>query len=178
MFKMIFGRRVDPTAPSWDHREDQPLTPFEQLTSEPSLVPAMEATWAWMCGNPGAAHVIASRTDEWIDTLHAPTKPGDDATRVGAAYNLGRAAPTDDDCLSALVRALSSDVQGCRRAAVVGLQAAGAAAVPPPQAQGGAGTRGGGWLQCRRDWEDGDEDAPHPLRGPVLGGGRRRQRWQ
>ena len=132
MFKMIFGRRVDPTAPSWDHREDQPLTPFEQLTSEPSLVPAMEATWAWMCGNPGAAHAIASHnTDELIETLYAPTKPGDDATRVGAAYTLGRAAPTDDVCLSALVRALSSDVQGCRRAAVFGLQAAGDAAVPP-----------------------------------------------
>lgn len=130
MFKMIFGRRVEPTAPSWDHREDQPLTPFERLTTEPSLVPAMEATWAWMCGNPEAAHVVASRTDEWIETLYAPTKPGDDATRVGAAYNLGRAAPTDAACLSALIHALSSNVQSCRRAAVFGLQVVGDAAVP------------------------------------------------
>lgn len=130
MFKMIFGRRVDPTAPSWDHREDRPLTPFEHLTSEPSLVPAMEATWAWMCGNPGAAQTVASHTGEWIDTLYAAAKPGDDAKRVGAAYNLGRAAPADAACLSALIHALSSDVQGCRRAAVFGLQAAGDAAVP------------------------------------------------
>ena len=131
MFKMIFGRRVEPTAPSWDHREDRPLTPFEHLTSEPSLVPAMEATWAWMCGNPGAAQTVTSHTGEWIDTLYAAAKPGDDAKRVGAAYNLGRAAPADAACLSALIHALSSDVQGCRRAAVFGLQAAGDAAVPP-----------------------------------------------
>ena len=69
MFKMICGRRVDPTAPSWDHRKDKSLTPFAELTSAPALVPAMEATWAWMCGNPGAAHAVASCADEWIERL-------------------------------------------------------------------------------------------------------------
>lgn len=130
MFKMIFGRRVDPTSPSWNHREDQPLIPFEKLTSEPALVPAMEATWAWMCGSPSTAHVAASRPDEWINVLHAPSKTGDDAARVGAAYNLGRAAPADDVCLAALVRGLSSEIQGCRRASVFGLQTSGGVAVP------------------------------------------------
>jgi hypothetical protein len=56
--------------------------------------------------------------------------PGDDAGRVGAAYQLGRAAAGGDEAaLAALVGALSDSVQGARRAAVWGLQAAGDSAV-------------------------------------------------
>ena len=43
-FKFIFGRRVDPQ-PSWDHRSDEAQVPFEELTTEPLLVPAMESMW-------------------------------------------------------------------------------------------------------------------------------------
>ena len=43
-FKFIFGRRVDPQ-PSWDHRSDEAQVPFEELTTEPLLIPAMESMW-------------------------------------------------------------------------------------------------------------------------------------
>ena len=50
MFKFIFGRRVDPVAPAWDHNPDAEQTPWEELTSTPDLIPAMESTWKWMKG--------------------------------------------------------------------------------------------------------------------------------
>ena len=53
-FKFIFGRRVDPQ-PSWDHRSDEAQVPFEELTTEPLLIPAMESMWnCKLHDSPGA----------------------------------------------------------------------------------------------------------------------------
>lgn len=135
MFKFIFGRRIDPTAPSWDHQADVPLTPWEELTTEPSLIPGMESTWNWLCGaqpdGPVAADASGDDRDRWAATLGAEAAPGDEAARVGAAYQLGRAANQGDEAaLAVLIHGLGSEVEGCRRASVHGLQAAGDCAVP------------------------------------------------
>ena len=132
-FKFIFGRRVDPQ-PSWDHRSDEAQVPFEELTTEPLLVPAMESMWNWMTGKGDAVEAEGLELDleECAAVLQAPSEPGDEAARVGASYQLGLAANAGDRrALECLVEALTgSSVHACRRVAVHGLQAAGNAAVP------------------------------------------------
>lgn len=132
MFKFIYYRREDPSRPSWNRQVDEPLAPWEELTSEPSLVPAMESVWQWMCGETGkpAEGEDVAATVGWAAMLVAPAAKGDEAARVGASYQLGRAASAGDAAaLEALVGALVSETEGARRAAVHGLQAAGDCAV-------------------------------------------------
>ena len=50
MFKFIFERNSEPTEPEWDH-DPARVPPFETLTADDSLLPAMESTWDWLLGN-------------------------------------------------------------------------------------------------------------------------------
>ena len=133
MFKFIFSRGSG-GAPKWNH-DPGSVRPFAQLTSEPALVPAMEATWDWLLEHEDRNHGELPSQEE-VDKLHAvliaPKAIADEAQRVGASYTLGRYAQRGSKAaLAALLSALSSPTssEAARRVAAPGLQAAGSAAV-------------------------------------------------
>ena len=136
MMKFIFSRRSEPGgSPSWAHEAGSALPPWEEFTTEPALIPAMQSTWEWMLGQsvPPADSEEEGRVQKLRETLLAPWEAGDEGRRVGAAYRLGRVAASScgQQALQALMQALTHpERHAARRSAVHGLQAAGEAAVP------------------------------------------------
>jgi hypothetical protein len=133
MFKFIFSRGSG-GVPKWNHDPDN-VRPFASLTTEPDLVPAMEATWDWLLDEEDRDQGELPSQEE-VDELHnvliSPKATSDEAQRVGASYALGRYAQRGSQAaLSALLCALSSSTssEAARRVSAPGLQAAGSAAV-------------------------------------------------
>jgi hypothetical protein len=143
MFKLIFTRCRDPTAPDWASESGATAEPVEwdSLVSEPSLIPALQSLWEWQAG-VGNAPLQPSSSDDndeatAVATLLAPAVAGDDAERTGAAYRLARAARRGDSAaLGALLEALAQrESSAGRRCAAHALTAA-----PPTAAATAAGT--------------------------------------
>ena len=146
MFKLWFARTEDPmhTAPAAPSSGTDGVgcwPPFETLTREQALVPAIEALWEWMQpqykdrGKP-ACYLDSDTLTECSMLLTSLPIHGNEARCVGAAYRLGRAAAAGQKiALDVLLRPLTNgqpsvEEQAARRAAVNGLQIVGSAAVP------------------------------------------------
>lgn len=144
MFKLWFGRTEDPMhtqCSAIKEREAACWPPFEKLTPEPSLVPAITSLWEWLRpqhrGNSSECHVDPRGLKEYSALLTSLPVHGDEARRVGASYALGRAAAAGQTtALDVLLQPLMKgqcivEEQALRRAAVNGLQIAGSIALPP-----------------------------------------------
>jgi len=122
MFKFIFERNSEPTEPEWDH-DPARVPPFETLTEDGSLLPAMESTWDWLLGNkvPQASPEDEVAVEALAVAMATPAElPGSEPARVGAGYRLGRLAwGGSREALAALLSACGSAAEAeraCRHA--------------------------------------------------------------
>lgn len=138
MFKLWFGRTEDPAcAPPVPGSGVDECPPFETLTREPALVPAIESMWEWLRpqhrDTGSERRLTASELERCTSLLTSLPVHGDEPRRVGAAYRLGRAAAGGQTAATQilLTSMINSDAsQAARRSAVHGLQVAGSDAVP------------------------------------------------
>ena len=144
MFKLWFARAEDPIhAAVVSSARVRCWPPFETLTRERALVPAIEALWEWMRpqhrdkGKPAMCYLDSNTLSDCSTLLTSVPTHGSEARRVGAAYRLGRAAAAGQKlALDILLQPLlkthpSENQQAARRSAVNGLQIVGSMAVPP-----------------------------------------------
>lgn len=143
MFKFIFTRCREPTAPDWNSLGPAAATvDWHPLVSEPAIIPALQSLWEWQVGvgniplspEPAASHHSSeSGCAPTFAILVAPPTPGDDAERTGAAYRLARAARRGDlESLAALLQALTQrESPAGRRCAAHALTSAPPAASSP-----------------------------------------------
>jgi hypothetical protein len=143
MFKFIFTRCREPTAPDWNSQgAPAESMDWRSLVSEPAMAPALQSLWEWQVGVGNAP--LASESVEIgitseseravaVATLLAPSVPGDDAERTGAAYRLARSARCGDmESLATLTQALAQrESPAGRRCAAHALTSAPAAAAAP-----------------------------------------------
>ena len=155
MFKFIFTRCHEPTAPDWNSSGDS-APDWESLTTEPSsehakqsphlasreiserlliitVAPVLQSLLEWQMGAGNAPLQDSCDVPAALAQLLAPYAEGDDAERTGAAYALARAARSgDEEALPALLTALSQrEYPAGRRCAAHALTAAGPSAVAP-----------------------------------------------
>jgi hypothetical protein len=144
MFKFIFTRCREPTAPDWDSlgAAAKIAVNWRSLVSEPAMIPALQSLWEWQAGvgnatlpSESVATGIASDSERAVAvaTLLAPSTHGDDAERTGAAYRLARAARCGDvESLAKLMQILAQrESPAGRRCAAHALTSAPAAAAAP-----------------------------------------------
>lgn len=149
MLKFIFSsspseadQSASAGAPSWDHQPES-VRPWYELTDEPALIPAMQTHWEWLLAGRGkhASRPIdpslgdSKSIEDLRNVLLAKHHTGDEAKRVGAAYQLGRtgrnAGSTEGQAaLEALTDALHGRYgQAPQRVAISGFASAGPSAV-------------------------------------------------
>ena len=150
MFKFIFTRCREPTAPDWD--ADGTPVDFAELLSEPAMVPALESLFDWQKGEgnaplPAECSCSAAELAAAEATLLAPPADGDEAVRTGAAYVLARAARAGDAASAeALVSAVTQrESSAGRRCAAHALTAAGVGVIPRLLGAMNAGAAAGDW---------------------------------
>jgi hypothetical protein len=144
MFKFIFTRCREPTAPDWDSMGPAATAGvnWRSLVSEPAMVPALQSLWEWQVGvgnaplPPESVETGVTSDSERavaVATLLASSAYGDDAGRTGAAYQLARAARCGDvESLATLMQALAQrESPAGRRCAAHALTSAPAAAAAP-----------------------------------------------
>ena len=134
MIKLIFHRCRAPESPEWDHQPGFDVdAAASELCTETALLSPVRSLWAWLLGSEvPAAPLEAVEVAERCDVLSEPQRDGDEATRVGACYELAAAvAAGDGAALAGLADGLElSAPPATRRVAVHGLGEAGATAVP------------------------------------------------
>ena len=144
MFKFIFTRCREPTAPDWNSLGAAATlgVDWHSFVSEPAMIPALQSLWEWQAGvgntplvseSFGIGGGSESERAAATATLLAPPVPGDDAERTGAAYRLARAARSGDmECLDALLQVLAQrESPAGRRCAAHALTSAPPAAAAP-----------------------------------------------
>lgn len=132
MFKFIFTRCHEPTAPDWG-TGGEVVPDWASLTTEPSMAPVLQSLWEWQSGVGNAPLQDGCDVRAALAQLMAPYADGDDAERTGAAYALARASRSSNvAALSALLKALAQrECPAGRRCAAHALTAAGPNAVAP-----------------------------------------------